>query len=549
MQINLTFDSSTVGAPAGFQAAALAAAQYFMHVLSDNITVNITVGYGLLNGQPVSAGALAQSEFFLGNDLTYSDIKQALNADGTSVDDRTSVATLPVNDPTNGGVFDLTSAAMKALGLSPANDPSVDGYIALNSSYAFTYDPNARIVSLKYDAIGTLEHEISEVLGRIGSLGQGLGQNVYEPIDLFRYSSANNRSVAYSSGNFSVNGTSMLFAFNDPNNGGDAADWAAGVNRDSFGYGTTGTGGFVSQTDMRAMDVIGYSRRETLNDFNGDGTSDLIWRNTSSGQEVMWGVQGKTALTSSFLGGDANWRIVGTGDFNGDFTSDVLWRNSTTGTVVMWTLNGGTVVSAATVGGDLTWSVAGTGDFNGDGKSDILWRSTGGTLIVWDMNGTVSGGSAVVGTFPSRTVIGTGDFNGDGKTDILMRNVTTGNVSLLLMNNGAITSTTALGGDTDWSINQIADFNGDGMSDVLWRQSSTGAVFMKEMNGSNVIASQYLGGDLTWAPVGVGDVLGNGNSAIIWGSTSGAQVEWQMNGTQIVTQSIIGNSTSWQVQF
>ena len=72
---------------------------------------------------------------------------------------------------------------------------------------------------------------------------------------------------------------------------------------------------------------------------------------------------------------------------------------------------------------------------------------------------------------------------------------------------------------------------------------------MKEMNGSNVIASQFLGGDLTWTPVGVGDVLGNGNSAIIWGSTSGAQVEWQMNGTQIVTQSIIGNSTSWQVQF
>ena len=43
-----------------------------------------------------------------------------------------------------------------------------------------------------------------------------------------------------------------------------------------------------------------------------------------------------------------SWAVVGTGDFNGDGKSDILWRN-TNGTVAIWEMNGGQVL--ASVGG------------------------------------------------------------------------------------------------------------------------------------------------------------------------------------------------------
>ena len=79
-----------------------------------------------------------------------------------------------------------------------------------------------------------------------------------------------------------------------------------------------------------------------------------------------------------------------THDFNGDGFSDILWRD-TSGNVAIWEMNGTTVLNAATsfvanVPG--TWSIVGTGDFNGDGKSDILWHDTSGNVAIWEMNGT-----------------------------------------------------------------------------------------------------------------------------------------------------------------
>ena len=73
----------------------------------------------------------------------------------------------------------------------------------------------------------------------------------------------------------------------------------------------------------------------------------------------------------------ADWQIQGTGDFNGDGKSDILWRNTASGEVDIWHMNGTTL--AGRRGGSRclpNWQIQGTGDFNGDGKSDILWRNT-----------------------------------------------------------------------------------------------------------------------------------------------------------------------------
>jgi hypothetical protein len=83
-----------------------------------------------------------------------------------------------------------------------------------------------------------------------------------------------------------------------------------------------------------------------------------------------------------------SWTIVGTGDFDGDGKTDILWRNSD-GTVGLWLMNGTQVVSTTSFGiVPASWSIFETGDFNGDGKSDILWRNSDGTVGMWLMNGT-----------------------------------------------------------------------------------------------------------------------------------------------------------------
>jgi len=37
---------------------------------------------------------------------------------------------------------------------------------------------------------------------------------------------------------------------------------------------------------------------------------------------------------------DLNWSISGTGDFNADDKTDILWRNSVTGVNALWLMDG-----------------------------------------------------------------------------------------------------------------------------------------------------------------------------------------------------------------
>ena len=123
-------------------------------------------------------------------------------------------------------------------------------------------------------------------------------------------------------------------------------------------------------------------------DFNGDGKTDILWRQTS-GALYTWFINGTTIASAGSPGGIGNdWVIEGVGDFNGDGKADILWRH-TSGSVYVWLLNGTSVIgqgSPGAVGTD--WAVVGVGDFNGDGKADILWRHASGSVYEWLLNGT-----------------------------------------------------------------------------------------------------------------------------------------------------------------
>jgi hypothetical protein len=248
-------------------------------------------------------------------------------------------------------------------------------------------------------------------------------------------------------------------------------------------------------------------------DFNGDGKYDLLWRD-SSGNTAIWLLNGLQVLQTGGIGNvGIIWSVVGTADLVGgggvverpDGKGDILWLDNT-GNAAMWLMDGFHISVAEPLGNvGVTWSVQGTADFFGLGTGDILWRDTLGNLAIWQINfpGPVNAGG--LGNVPLVwSVAGTGDFNGDGKWDILWRD-SSGNLAIWLMDGFSILQAGGIGNPgSTWNVAVTGDYDGDGMSDILFRDSSTGAAMIFFMNGLTITSRTSLGTvPLVWTIQGV----------------------------------------------
>jgi len=72
-------------------------------------------------------------------------------------------------------------------------------------------------------------------------------------------------------------------------------------------------------------------------DFNGDGTTDILWHNIEADTYVIWFMDGPEQIDVVILVQDnVSLVLVATGDYNGDCTTDMLWRDRDTGQTFMW---------------------------------------------------------------------------------------------------------------------------------------------------------------------------------------------------------------------
>jgi FG-GAP-like repeat len=316
--------------------------------------------------------------------------------------------------------------------------------------------------------------------------------------------------------------------------------WSVAVSDDSK---TAVIGGPYDNSAQGAM--WAFVQSPAAHDFNADGMSDILWRD-SSGNVAMWLMNGGAVSSASVVGNvPLTWSIVGQRDFNGDGPTDILWTDAS-GNVAIWLMNGASIASSTLVGNvGTSWSVAGTGDFNSDGKGDILWRDTGGNVAVWLMNGAAISSAILVANVPTNWSI-----VGSRGNAILWRD-NAGDLALWKMNGGAVASAVSLGNvASNWSIVGAGDFDGDGNTDILWRDSS-GNTSIWLLNSTGQVTSNVFVANVptSWSIVETGDFNGDGKSDILWRDTSGNTAIWMMNGGTISSAVSVANvPTTWTVQ-
>jgi hypothetical protein len=342
MQINVTFDSSVSLAPVGFVAAVNYVVNYFDQLFPNPVTFSIHVGYGEINGQTLDPSALGESEHYLST-ASYSSVRNALlaqNAPGAS--------TLPASAPAgNPGQLYISLAEATALGLAP-NNGSLDGYVGFSSvSNIFSYSTTTAPPSSKYYFVGVVEHEFSEVMGRVSYLDSA---GAYSPMDLLRYSAPGvHQFTTGAASYFSIDGgATNLDSWNNfqTGNSGDLGDWAPSAGNDAFNDNSNpGVINALTSTDITLMNALGWgttnagvglpSANVITGDFSGDGKTDI-------------------AVTAYGLGG------IGSYLSNGDGTFHAAYSSQTGADWIDWP-------SAKVI----------TGDFNGDGKTDIAVTALG----------------------------------------------------------------------------------------------------------------------------------------------------------------------------
>ena len=559
MIINVEFDANALAAPAAFRNAVLTAASLIGAALTDNITINIAVGYGEIDGTPV-ASTSAEGGPSSGHFYSYSQIRSLLVADASPGD--TTFNSLPAGSSIQGqSQVAVWYAEEKALGLRAANDPAIDGYVGFGTGI-----PTSLMV-------GVALHEIGHAMGRVP---YGPEPDIF---DLFRFTSPGTRlfdgSATAPPAYFSIDGGVTDLA--DYGQSSDSSDFLNGPRtpEDPFNeYYDFGTLQHLTTVDLRQFDANGFhltgGTTSTLAklDFNNDGRSDVLWRQ-AGGPVADWSMNG-SAISASYVTSngaivvpDASWSVAAITDFNGDHKADLLWRNAS-GLLATWFMNGSAVsgsnyvnANGAIVMPDPSWNIAGIGDLNGDGKSDLLWRDTNGSTAVWVMDGSsiigsgyLNVGGRIVAPDSSWSVVGMGDFNGDNYSDLIWRNTVTGELAEWQLHSSDIVGSADLnsGGvairpDASWSIAGVGDFNGDGDADLLWLNSN-GTVSEWLMHGSTVIDSRavtYGGSPVIagagWKPIEIGDFNGDGNSDMLWrNSTTGQLTEFLLNGNVVTAE-------------
>ena len=441
--INLLFDTSTASAPAGFFTQIIQAAQFLDATFSNDITVNIEVGWGEIAGDPISSrqavAEASQAEWY----LPYDGVAYYLANAATSANDAAAIAHLPASDPLGGGPGDydwgISSAQFRLF--DPGDFPStpqIDGAIGFSTAW-------------KSDWLGAALHEISHALGRVSGAGDDASPgDPYAPtvFDLFRYASAGHLKLSDGAGYLSIDGGATKLA----NFGvtSDSSDFKNDTLSPKDPFDEVASGDAWTTLDSVTMDVLGFTLSDvtppspttTLPNlgvkslaFDGESAS---WTVTDSGSGValptvsgLYLSSDKTVTTSDTLLGTVDTSGLAGGHSQGESLAVALSDSLAPGTYYLGAIANviGDVAETKTtdnisnllpilVGGSGSDTLKGTStihDIYGFGGDDVLYASSGSNVL----DGGLGDDRAVLnGAFASYKMSQSGDAltlkNGSG---------------------------------------------------------------------------------------------------------------------------------------
>lgn len=239
--------------------------------------------------------------------------------------------------------------------------------------------------------------------------------------------------------------------------------------------------------------------------FNGDGSADIVWRNTTTGENFTWLLDAGSPIGFGSILSELNfeWVIEGVGDFDGDGREDdLVWYNSTSGQSYIWLTEddgGQPIITGASDTGILPaegWQLAGVGDFDGDGfQDDLIWqRPETAEVYIWYLDGgtVVGGGDLSQGADIDAAwhIGGVTSFDGDGiQDDVLWQNTITGEVAIWSTEGNQVVGYTVINvlDDLNWKIQGASDFDNDGNADdILWQNDVLGQVLIWNMDGAAI---------------------------------------------------------------
>lgn len=198
-------------------------------------------------------------------------------------------------------------------------------------------------------------------------------------------------------------------------------------------------------------------------DFDADGIGDLLGRN-SKGYLYFYKGDGTGLFAPRVISTSTLWKtqnvIVSPGDFDGDGTVDLISRD-TAGALWLWPGDGaGSVGTRIKLAG--SWkgfsALSAVSDFNEDGRPDLLARDLAGTVWLYPGNGSngFAGRIKMASGWQKMTALfGVGDFDGDWHPDLLARDAS-GYLWLYPGNGNGGLSTRIKIGSTGWKAFKVA---------------------------------------------------------------------------------------------
>ena len=264
MNLVVSFDQTVASLPASLVAAVNYVVSYFDSLFTNNVTVTIDLGYGEVGGQALDPGALGESKATF-NSIPYQQALSALEVTGQSTSQVAAFSTLSSTSPFNSGTLWLTAAQEMAIGILPSNASGIDGYVGISNTAQFSDSADAPPAQNQYYLIGILEHEFTEVMGRVSYLGEHVGgTNSYGIMDLFRFAAPGERQLsAGGPAYFSIDGGNTHLGTWNTNPNGDLGDWATGTPADAFlAFSPAGKINSMTATDLSLMNAIGWNTSE-----------------------------------------------------------------------------------------------------------------------------------------------------------------------------------------------------------------------------------------------------------------------------------------------